>query len=132
MVKTIVMVPWLEFVFTNTNLSTLLYSDSLDEEGSGIDSFTEAGSGVLSVATVTRSPDIFFRRTTTESEAVGELFTQRPTGVDFTYTESPSELPLPQPPSFTEVIREEIKAVTAQPNIGREPSRSFVIPPTGQ
>uniref|UniRef100_A0A667Z9M0 Aggrecan core protein n=1 Tax=Myripristis murdjan TaxID=586833 RepID=A0A667Z9M0_9TELE len=93
--------------------------------------YTEAGSGVLSVATVTRSPDIFFRRTTTESEAVGELFTQRPTGVDFTYTESPSELPLPQPPSFTEVIREEIKAVTAQPDIGREPSRSIAIPPTG-
>uniref|UniRef100_A0A8D2ZUT8 Aggrecan a n=1 Tax=Scophthalmus maximus TaxID=52904 RepID=A0A8D2ZUT8_SCOMX len=60
------------------------------KEGSGI---IEEGSGVLSVTTVTQSPEVFFMRTTTESEAVGEVETQQPTVVDFTYTESPTQLP---------------------------------------
>uniref|UniRef100_A0A4W5QVV2 Aggrecan a n=1 Tax=Hucho hucho TaxID=62062 RepID=A0A4W5QVV2_9TELE len=72
---------------------------------------TEAGSGVLSVATVTQGPpEVFFRKMTTESEALGEdLATQKPTSVDFTFgTELPeppsvTELPLPQPPSVTEL-----------------------------
>ncbi|KAG8001162.1 Aggrecan core protein [Nibea albiflora] len=40
------------------------YTESPDEEGSGI---IEEGSGVLSVTTVTQSPEVFFRSTTTES-----------------------------------------------------------------
>lgn len=83
---------------------------------------------MLSVTTVTQSPEVFFRRTTTESEAVGEVETQQPTIVD---TESPTELPLPQPPSVTE-ITDLIMPVTAQPNVDREPSISVVMPPTGQ
>lgn len=87
---------------------------------------------MLSVTTVTESPEVFFRSTTTESEAVGEVETLRPTVVDFTYTQSPTELPLPQPPSITEVTPDLIEAVTAQPDTGRGPSKGFVIPPTGQ
>lgn len=59
---------------------------------------------MLGVTTVTESPEEFFRRTTTESEAVGEVETQQHITVD---TVSVTEL-------------------------GREPSRGFVLPPTGQ
>uniref|UniRef100_A0A3B4V8X5 Aggrecan core protein n=1 Tax=Seriola dumerili TaxID=41447 RepID=A0A3B4V8X5_SERDU len=93
--------------------------------------YTEEGSGTLSVTTVTQSPEVFFMRTTTESEAIGEVETQQPTVVDFTYTDSPTELPLPQPPNATELITDLIKSVTARPDVGRDPSRTFVMPPTG-
>lgn len=86
---------------------------------------------MLSVTTVTQSADVFLRRTTTESEAVGQLETQRPTAVDFTYTDSPTELPLPQPPEATELITDQLESVTAQPDVGREPSRGSVVPATG-
>ncbi|XP_070687645.1 aggrecan core protein-like [Pempheris klunzingeri] len=78
------------------------YTESSEEEGSGI---IEEQSGVLSVTAVTQSPEVFFRSTTTESEAVGEVVTQQPTVVDFAYTEKTTEL-------------------------GREPSGGFVMPPT--
>lgn len=87
---------------------------------------------MLSVTTVTQSPEVFFMRTTTESEAVGEVETQQPTVVDFTYTESPTQLPLPQPPNVTELITDLIESVTARPDVGREPCKVFVMPPTGQ
>lgn len=86
---------------------------------------------MLSVTTVTDSPEVFFRRTTTESEAVGEVETQQPTGLDFTYTQIPTELPLPLPPNVTEFVTDLIEAATAQPDTGREPSKGSVIPPTG-
>lgn len=87
---------------------------------------------MLSVTTVTRSPEVFFRRTTTESEAVGEVETQQPTIVDFTYTDSTTELPLPQPPNITEFVTDLIEPATAPPDTGREPSKGFVMPQTGQ
>lgn len=87
---------------------------------------------MLSVTTVTQSPEVFFRETTTEGEAVGEVATQQPTIVGFTYTDSPTELPLPQPPNATELITDPIKSVTALPDVGRDPSKGFVMPPTGQ
>ncbi|CAJ1050064.1 aggrecan core protein-like [Xyrichtys novacula] len=65
------------------------YTESPDEEGSG--SEEEEGSGVESVTVATQSTEVFFKTTTTESEAVGELETQRPT-VDFTFTESTTGL----------------------------------------
>lgn len=102
-------------------------SESTDEEGSGI---IEEGSGLLSVTTVTLSPEVFFRRTTTESEAVGEVETQQPTQVDF--TESPIQLPLPQPPNVTELVVDLIEPATARPDTRREPGKGFVMPPTGQ
>lgn len=70
---------------------------------------------MLSVTTVTRSPEVFFRGTTTESEAVGELETQQPPGVD-----------------VTELLPTLIQSVTAQPDLASEPGSSFVMPPTGQ
>lgn len=81
---------------------------------------------------MTQSPEVFFRRTTTESEAIGEVETQQPTVVALTFTESPTELPLPQPPNVTESVTDLIVPVTARPDTGREPSKGFVIPPTGQ
>lgn len=87
---------------------------------------------MLSVTTVTQSPEVFFRRTTTESEVVGEVETQRPTAVDFTYTESPTELPLPQPPNVTDFVIDLIEQATARPDTGRERSKGFVMPQNGQ
>lgn len=104
-------------------------TESPYEEGSGVE---EEGSGILSVTTMTERPEVFFRSTTTESEAVGEVETLQPTIVDFTYTMSPSQLPLPQPPSVTEFVIEQIEAATAQPDTGSEPSTAFVLPPTGE
>lgn len=89
------------------------------------------GEDVLSVTKVKQTPEVFFKTTTVESEAVGEVETQRPTVVDFTFTESPTQVPLPQPPKLPEVITELVEVVTAQPNTGREISR-FVMPQTGQ
>lgn len=96
-------------------------------EGSGFD---EEGTDVLSVTKVTQTPEVFFKTTTTEGEAVGEVETQQPTAVDF--TESPTRMPLPQPPNATELVDELIEAVTAQPDSGREISKGFVMPHTGQ
>lgn len=98
-------------------------------EGSGFD---EEGNGVLSVTKVTQTPEVFFKTTTTESEVVGEVETQQPTVVDFTFTESPTQMPLPQPPNATELVDELIEAVTAQPDSGREIRKGFVMPHTGQ
>ncbi|TNM90621.1 hypothetical protein fugu_002910 [Takifugu bimaculatus] len=100
------------------------YTESFEVEGSGFD---EEGTDVLTVTKVTQSPEVFFKTTTTESEAVGEVETQQPTAVGFTFTESPTQMPLPQPPNDTEVI----EAVTAQPDSGREISKGFVMPRTG-
>ncbi|XP_056876033.1 aggrecan core protein-like [Takifugu flavidus] len=97
------------------------YTESFEVEGSGFD---EEGTDVLTVTKVTQSPEVFFKTTTTESEAVGEVETQQPTAVGFTFTESPTQMPLPQPP-------EVIEAVTAQPDSGREISKGFVMPRTG-
>lgn len=92
--------------------------------------FGEDGGDVLSVTKVTQTPEVFFK-TTTESEALGEVETQRPTLADFTFTESPAQKPLPQPPKLPEVVTEPIEAVTAQPDAGREISR-FAMPHAGQ
>ncbi|CAB1339124.1 unnamed protein product, partial [Coregonus sp. 'balchen'] len=85
-----------------------------DEDGSGMVVPTKAGSGVLSVATVTQGPpEVFFRKTATESEALGDvLATQKPTSVDFTFG---TELPLPQPPSVTELPFPQPPSVTELP-----------------
>uniref|UniRef100_H3CE81 Aggrecan core protein n=1 Tax=Tetraodon nigroviridis TaxID=99883 RepID=H3CE81_TETNG len=94
-------------------------AESLEVESSG---FGEDGGDVLTVTKVTQTPEVFFKTTTTttEGEAVGEVETQRPTAVDFTFTESPTQKPLPQPPNLTEVVTELIEAVTAHPGAGRE------------
>lgn len=97
-------------------------------EGSGFD---EEG-GVLVFTKVTQTPEVFFKTTITESEAVGEVETQQPTAVDFTFTESPTQMSLPQPPNVTEVLTELIEAVTAQPDSGSEISKGFVMPDTGR
>ncbi|XP_047435769.1 aggrecan core protein-like isoform X2 [Mugil cephalus] len=115
----------------DTRYDAFCYTEAPGEEGSGL---TDEGSGVLSVTTVTRRPDVFFRTTTTESEAVGEVETRRPTGETFTFTtESPTEMPwtLPQPPSLTEPTTDLIQPVTAPPQIGRGASKGIPPPPTG-
>lgn len=86
---------------------------------------------MLSVTTATQNPEVFFRKTTTESEAVGEVETRQPTDVYVTYTESPTKLPLPEPPNVTELITDVIESVTAHPGVAKKPP-SFVMPPTGQ
>ncbi|KAM4744357.1 aggrecan core protein-like [Anableps anableps] len=103
------------------------YTDSPDEEGSA----TDEGSGVLIVTTVTKSPEVFFSRATTESEAVGEVETQQPFDLSFTYSKSPNKLPLPQPTTFTDFTFDLIEAITNQPVVHREPSKTSVISPAG-
>ncbi|XP_068580400.1 brevican core protein-like [Cebidichthys violaceus] len=103
------------------------YTESPDEGGLAI---IDEGSGVLSVAAVTRSPEVNFRQTTTESEAVGEVETQQPTVVDFNFTESTTGLLLSQPPNVTEFVIDMIEPAIARPDIGREPSNGSVTSPT--
>ncbi|KAJ3592980.1 hypothetical protein NHX12_005318 [Muraenolepis orangiensis] len=104
------------------------YTESPEEESSGMDSFTEVDSSILSVATVTMTPEVLLRSTTTESEAVGEVVTLQPT---FEYTQSPTESSLTQPPDMAEVIHEVIEKVTTRTQIHMEPGKGFVMPQTG-
>uniref|UniRef100_A0A3B3UR44 Aggrecan a n=1 Tax=Poecilia latipinna TaxID=48699 RepID=A0A3B3UR44_9TELE len=88
--------------------------------------------GAVIVTTVTESPEVFFSKTTTESEAVGEVETQQPFDLSFTNSENPSKLPLPQPTNFTDFTFDLIEAVTSQSAVQREPSKTSVISPAGQ
>lgn len=94
-----------------------------------MDSFTEVDSSILSIATVTMTPEVLLRSGTTESEAIGEVVTHQPT---FAYTESTTESSLSQPPNITEVIHEVIEKVTTRTQIHREHDKGFVMPPTGE
>ncbi|XP_061620994.1 aggrecan core protein-like [Phyllopteryx taeniolatus] len=111
-----------------THYDAFCYTEFPDDEGSGI---IVEGSSVLSVTPVTESQEIFFGKEATESVVAGEVETQQPTIVDFTYTLSPTELPLPQPPNVTDVSTEITEQVTLQSNLDREPGKVVVIPPTG-
>ncbi|KAL6461491.1 hypothetical protein MHYP_G00296350 [Metynnis hypsauchen] len=101
-----------------------------DEEGSAlpdiypdIQTTTEAGSGTLSVGIVTDRPQEFVKRTSTESELLGEVVTHKPliTTVDLTYVEqNVTQLPLLPPPSATDDITDLIEGVTARPDLGLE------------
>ncbi|XP_017571929.1 aggrecan core protein isoform X2 [Pygocentrus nattereri] len=98
-----------------------------DEEGSGlpdiypdVQTTTEAGSGTLSVGTVTDRPQEFVKRTSTESELLGKVVTHKPliTTVDLTYVEqNVTQLPLLPPPSATDNLTDLIEGVTAQPDL---------------
>ncbi|MEQ2185963.1 hypothetical protein GOODEAATRI_023792 [Goodea atripinnis] len=103
------------------------YTDSPDDEGSG----TDDGSGVLIVTTVTMSPEVFFSRTTTESEAVGELETQQPFDLNYTYSESLNKQALPQPTNITQISFDLIEAITNQPAVHMEPRKTSFISPAG-
>ncbi|KAM4596327.1 brevican core protein-like [Fundulus diaphanus] len=104
------------------------YIDSPDDEGSG----TDEGSGLLIVTTVTKSPELFFSTTTTtESEAVGEVETQQPLDLNSTYRASHNKLPLPQPTNTAEITFDLVKAVSNQPAVFREPSKTSVVSPAG-
>uniref|UniRef100_A0A3B5KYK1 Uncharacterized protein n=1 Tax=Xiphophorus couchianus TaxID=32473 RepID=A0A3B5KYK1_9TELE len=105
------------------------YTDSPDDEGSG----TDEGSGAVTVTTVTKSPEVFFSKMTTESEAVGEVETQQPFDLSYTNSENPNKLPLPLPTNFTDFTFDLIEAVTNQPAVQREPSVVFHYrSPTGR
>ena len=93
-----------------------------------MDFFTEVDGSILSVATVTMTPEVLLGATK-ESEAVGEVETQQPT---FDYTQSPTESSLTQPPNIKEVIHEVIEKVTTRTHINREPDKGFVMPSTGK
>ncbi|KAI2662449.1 Aggrecan core protein [Labeo rohita] len=84
------------------------YSET-GEEGSGLFPFDpEVGSGVLSVHTVTVTPQVFLNPTSTNSEGKGEVVTYKPsvtTSVEFPHTAlNISQQPLSPPPSSTEVV----------------------------
>ncbi|XP_037835850.1 aggrecan core protein [Kryptolebias marmoratus] len=104
------------------------YTDSLGEEGSG----TDEGSGMLTITSVTQTPEMFFNNMTTEGEAVGEVETQRLIHLNFTYTDSQTELTMPQPPNITEIIMDLIEAATSQPDVYKDPSETFMVSPAGK
>ncbi|XP_051557777.1 aggrecan core protein isoform X2 [Myxocyprinus asiaticus] len=117
----------------DSRYNAFCYSEK-DEEGSGFpDIFpdmqmtTEEGSGVLSVGTVTDSPQVFLRPTSTESELQGEVVTHKPsvtTSVDLSYTElNVTQLPILLPPSSIEVITDVVEVVTNRTDLGSEVSR---------
>ncbi|XP_048825478.1 aggrecan core protein [Brienomyrus brachyistius] len=97
----------------------ICYED--EEEGSAmtttfsdLQTTTEAGSSLVSMATVTDGPEVFLRNATREIELKGEVVTQEPvniTGTDGMETvtsdligagDNVTELPLSPPPSITE------------------------------
>ena len=115
---------------TNSHsFSSITSTESPDDESSGMDSFTEVDSSILSVATVNMTPLVLFGATK-GSEAVGEVVTQQPPTFD--YTQSPTESSLTQPPDIEEVIDEVIEKVTTRIHINREPGKGFVMPSTGK
>lgn len=93
------------------------------EEGSGllpfdIETTTEAGSSVLSVDTITESPQVFLKPTSTDSELQGKVVTYKPsvtTSVEFPYTAlNNSQLPLSPPPSSVDTeegVTDETEAI---------------------
>ncbi|MEQ2195085.1 hypothetical protein XENOCAPTIV_007275 [Xenoophorus captivus] len=111
----------------DSHYDAFCYTDSPDDEGSG----TDDGSGVLIVTTVTKSPEVFFSRTTTESEAVGELETQQPFDLNYTYSESLNKQALPQPTNITQISFDLIEAITNQPAVHMEPRKTSFISPAG-
>ncbi|XP_048041130.1 aggrecan core protein isoform X1 [Megalobrama amblycephala] len=104
------------------------YSE-MGEEGSGlfpfeIETTTEAGSGVLWVDTITESPQVFLKPTSTKSELQGEVVTYKPsvtTSVEFPYTAlNISQLPLSPPPSSVEVVTDTVEGVTDRTDLGSD------------
>ncbi|KAJ8340311.1 hypothetical protein SKAU_G00349440 [Synaphobranchus kaupii] len=90
----------------------------------------ELDSGVVSVATFTDGPEIILTKTTTESEAKGELATQGPMNVT---VPDGTELPLIPPPSVTEdyltFTEEIIVMATARPEVESEfPRENYTEP----
>ncbi|XP_051754955.1 aggrecan core protein isoform X2 [Ctenopharyngodon idella] len=104
------------------------YSE-MGEEGSGlfpfgIETTTEAGSDVLWVNTITESPQVFLKPTSTKSELQGEVVTYKPsvtTSVEFPYTAlNISQLPLSPPPSSVEVVTDIVEGVTNRTDLGSD------------
>ncbi|KAJ8247486.1 hypothetical protein GJAV_G00246970 [Gymnothorax javanicus] len=126
----------------DSRYDAICYQDA-DEEGSAFPTIApefqtttqHLETGVVSVATFTDAPEIILRKTTTESEAAGEVVTQGPmniTGLDGT------EPPL-FPPSITEdyvnITEEIIVMATARPEVEsgfpRENYTEHIVPSTG-
>lgn len=98
------------------------------EEGSGllpfdIETTTEASSGVLSVDTITESPQVFLKPTSTDIELQGNVVTYKPsvtTSVEFPYTAlNNSQLPLSPPPSSVDTV----EGVTDRTDLSSDISR---------
>lgn len=116
----------------------------MGEEGSGLFTFeiemtTEAGSGVLSVNTITESPQVFLKPTSTKSELQGEVVTYKPpvtTSAEFPYTAlNISQLPLSPPPSSVEEVTDIVEGVTDRTDLGSDLSHlngsEALMPATG-
>uniref|UniRef100_A0A673H7B6 Aggrecan core protein n=1 Tax=Sinocyclocheilus rhinocerous TaxID=307959 RepID=A0A673H7B6_9TELE len=101
--------------------------------------YSEAGSGVLSVYTITESPQVFLKPTSTKSELKGEVVTYKPsvtTSVEFPYTAlNISQLPLSPPPSSAEVVTDIVEGITDRTDLGSDLSHlnetEAIMPATG-
>ncbi|XP_043101449.1 aggrecan core protein isoform X2 [Puntigrus tetrazona] len=94
------------YPLSDSRYDAFCYSET-GEEGSGVEEPTE-GSGVLSVSTITESPQVFLKPTSTESELQGKVVTYKPsvtTSVEFPYTAlNISQMPLSPPPSSVDTV----------------------------
>ncbi|CAM4527506.1 unnamed protein product [Leuciscus chuanchicus] len=104
------------------------YSE-MGEEGSGLFPFdikmtTEAGSDILRVDTITESPQVFLKPTSTGNELQGEVVTYKPavtTSVEFPYSAlNISQLPLSPPPSSAGVVMDTVEGVTDRTDLGSD------------
>lgn len=101
----------------------------MGEEGSGLSPFdikmtTEAGSDILRVDTITESPQVFLKPTSTGNELQGEVVTYKPavtTSVEFPYSAlNISQLPLSPPPSSAGVVVNIVEGVTDRTDLGSD------------
>ncbi|XP_016367445.1 aggrecan core protein-like [Sinocyclocheilus rhinocerous] len=131
------------YPLSDSRYDAFCYSET-GEEGSGllpfdIETTTEAGSGVLSVYTITESPQVFLKPTSTKSELKGEVVTYKPsvtTSVEFPYTAlNISQLPLSPPPSSAEVVTDIVEGITDRTDLGSDLSHlnetEAIMPATG-
>jgi len=99
----------------------------MGEEGSGLFPFefemtTEAD--LLRFDTITETPKVFLKPTSTENELQGKVVTYKPavtTSVEFPYTAlNISQLPLSPPPSSTGVVMDIVEGVTDRTDLGSD------------
>ncbi len=111
----------------------------MGEEGSGLLPFdmttTEAGSSVLTVDTITESPQVFLKTTSTNSELQGEVVTYKPsvtTSVEFPYTAlTISQLPLSPAPSSVDTVERVTDRTDLSSDLSRLNETEAIMSTTG-
>lgn len=100
-----------------------------------IEMTTEAGSSVLSVDTITESPQVFLKPTSRNSEVQGEVVTYKPsvtTSAEFPYTAlNISQLPLSPPPSSVDTVERVTDRTDLSTDLSRLNETEAIMSTTG-